>query len=523
MLRPHTLDFVVGVPHSLVSNVLPVTKELKPGCKIISGGICERPLGFEKKLARSLGFTVQGLAPIMRADDSQTVIEGAKKRLVGNVPFASHSILRKFRSFVRYWLKHNLVPLKADTDFSLEHWLDGSKYPEWRKKEIRENYVGERLLNKHFRNKSFIKRECYPQIKHARWINSRHDAFKAYTGPYFAQIEHEVFKLPHFVKYVPVLDRANYIYSRLHKEGYSYVATDHTSFEAHITKSIMKVCEIQLYSYMLKNVASRNTFLGIVKRALLKDQYCVGRSARVIGSFRASGDMCTSLGNGFTNLMVMSFLAWRNGWKECVGVIEGDDGLFRLGGRAPSSEDFKKLGFDVKMEVYDTVSEAGFCGIYFAGKHRNLIDPIWAILKSGYTMSQAMSGNFKTLNGLAKLKAYSLACLAPSTPVVCSLIRYILRCTHGFAAYSKWQGWWETIIIDQSTLDGAILSAFEGPTFEERLFVSRKWGLDIGAQFEIEKYFDGLSKFKELDNPILVNECFRRFPQWSIPYMYCRR
>mgnify|MGYP003702193899 FL=1 len=101
---------------------------------------------------------------------------------------------------MRLWLRKNLMPLKCDSDTTLEHWLEGTNYPEWRKKQLREASL--KIFNKSdYNNKSFIKREFYPEPKHARWINSRSDKFKSMTGPIFHLIESETFKNSSFVKY----------------------------------------------------------------------------------------------------------------------------------------------------------------------------------------------------------------------------------------------------------------------------------------------------------------------------------
>lgn len=38
-------------------------------------------------------------------------------------------------------------------------------------------------------------------------INSRSDAFKAFSGPFFKAIEKVVYEMPEFIKHTPVPDR----------------------------------------------------------------------------------------------------------------------------------------------------------------------------------------------------------------------------------------------------------------------------------------------------------------------------
>jgi len=45
-----------------------------------------------------------------------------------------------------------------------------------------------------------------------RLIFSRDDHYKTVVGPMFKRIEKELFKLPHFIKNVPVEQRSEYIH-----------------------------------------------------------------------------------------------------------------------------------------------------------------------------------------------------------------------------------------------------------------------------------------------------------------------
>lgn len=76
-----------------------------------------------------------------------------------------------------------------------------------------------------------------------------------------------------------------------------------------------------------------------------------------------SGDMCTSLGNGFSNKMKAEFLAYKAG-GTIDGFVEGDDGLFVTNFELRSS-DYEKLGFTIKIEEIADPCEASFCGMIF--------------------------------------------------------------------------------------------------------------------------------------------------------------
>ena len=104
-----------------------------------------------------------------------------------------------------------------------------------------------------------------------------------------------------------------------------------------------------------------------------------------IQATRMSGEMCTSLGNGFSNLMLMLFACHRIGSK-CTGVVEGDDGFFVCSPRAPTSKEFKEIGFTIKMERHDSLTTASFCGIVFDTIDKiNVTDPMEVLIGFGWS------------------------------------------------------------------------------------------------------------------------------------------
>jgi hypothetical protein len=89
----------------------------------------------------------------------------------------------------------------------------------------------------------FVKDEGYDSFKHARGINSRTDEFKVRVGPIFKLIEKEVFKLPCFIKKVPLDRRAEYILDMMGETG-PFLVSDYTAFESLFTRDIMSRVEM---------------------------------------------------------------------------------------------------------------------------------------------------------------------------------------------------------------------------------------------------------------------------------------
>ncbi len=465
---------------------------------------------FEKRstLAYSLGMHLEGFAPLgPDIRDAKNIVRGATHRFCREVPKSKYD--RQIRNFVRLWLRKNMQPLSVEADFSLETWLSETKYPAWRKEELRNCEEPSNM----FKNKSFIKSEFYPSPKHARWINSRTDFFKKITGPYFHAIEKEIFKREEFIKTVPVMDRSQYIFDKLYSPGASYLETDYTSFEASIVPSFQKICEFQLYSYMLRNCPNQREILDLIKKGLGSIQKCHMRHAngKAFASTvaRMSGDMCTSLGNGFTNLMLIKFMAHIHNWKECDCVIEGDDGLVRINGRLPDENFFSDIGFIIKKNINSDLGNAGFCQISYAGQnYSNLVDPIKNIVHFGWSMSRLATGNRDLLRQLLLAKAFSLICETQHTPIISKLALKTIEILKGteirkdLFTYDPEQ-WWMEQVLDFNRVEECMRLARQGPSDEQRQFVADKWCVSVPDQLEAEKYIEKISDVQPLDIPCL--------------------
>lgn len=438
-------------------------------------------------------------------------------------PQVSKRELRRLRSFVRKWLRDNLTPLSVEELPSVEEWLRHANYSQARKAELYSAWeehgnkfrMDKKTMRKLMMCNSFVKREWYPKPKHARGINSRSDAFKCLTGPYFHAIEDKLFKLPWFVKHVRVPDISRYFMERLPTSGVTYVATDHTSFEAHMTPDILHAVEFQLYAWMWSRLPDRRRILGIVSKALAGKNVCRFKNliAEVKGC-RMSGDMCTSLGNGFTNLMVMLYTCEKRGSK-CTGVVEGDDGLFAIWGDVPTLDDFKEVGMTLKLEIHGKANLAGFCGIYCDEKLKeNVVDPAEMLVKFGWTMSQRMHGGPKVMKGLLRAKGFSLANEAPTCPIVKSLAKYALRVTEGskpiFGEVHGQLSWWDARVLEGVDLTTGKLSPklalkLERPVaIENREVVDQVFGIDRATQLSIEGYLDSLDTIQPLRHPAIM-------------------
>lgn len=469
----------------------------------------------------SLGVDIPGVAP-PKPDLScpVTAEAGIRKRFLHRPPRPDPLMLQRFSQFVRNWLKNNLVPLSAESDTSVLSWLNKCSYPLWRKDELLKLWdLRFGLLDpiKDFVVKSFIKDETYPEFKHARGINSRSDMFKIKVGPIFRLIEEQVFKLPYFIKKIPVADRPRYIVDHLCFEGAKFFEGDFKAFESHFTREIMESCEFLLFEYMTQNLPEGREWMSLVRDVIGGRNHCCYKYFTVdVDATRMSGEMDTSLANGFANLMLLLFLFDQKGIVPKV-VVEGDDSLSSFVGDAPTESDFEKLGFTIKCGVRENLNEASFCGIIFHPNDLiNITDPLDVLVNFGWAGRSYVNARRGRLLALLRCKSLSYAHQYPGSPIIQALAHYGLKATSGvdvryFIENDRSLSLWE-----REELRSAVNCAIPVPTpvpINTRLLMERLYGVSVSKQIEIENYLSSLTRIQPLAGPIcdLVfhSDCYR--------------
>jgi hypothetical protein len=439
--------------------------------------------------------------------DPETMVAGVRKRFAFAPPSPDELKMERLGRFVDQWLATNMTPLPPDSDTSVQTWLSKCLYPTSRKQELLR--VHEEIPSiwddpKYLKCKGFMKDEFYPEFKHVRGINSRHDRFKTAVGPIFKLIEDQLYQHPAFIKHVPVADRPRVIRDALYTIGAKYVATDYTAFESLFTRLVMETVEFRLYKYMTQWLPEHNEFKKILDEVIGGRNVIDYKNFRVeIDATRMSGEMCTSLGNGFSNLMFMLFVCSELG-SEALGFVEGDDGIFRVTGPLPSSADFEKLGLVIKLEVHEDLSAASFCGIIFDPEECiNITDPRKVLASFGFTTRQYARASGRLKRTLLRCKALSYAHQYPGCPIIGSLAKYGLRMTRGYDVAHFARERWSTGIWEREKLLNLLGTDIpEVPVgFRTRLLVEKLYGITVDVQIAIEIYLDNLNELRPLDIP----------------------
>lgn len=385
-------------------------------------------------------------------NDPLTILGGLMKRIAREPGAFPAHLKRSLRQYVDNWCKDNLTPLTEVPDF--ESWIENAPYTAKRKAALIEAHLfglqyGDLLggisLPKKYKNRvnCFVKSEVYEKYKQARGIFSRPDLFKVVVGPIFQAISDHVFHattadnggMNPFIKTVPVRDRPAEILKLLLRANADYIVTDYSSYEAHFTVELMNLIEMRLYHYMTKLLPIHDNFMKLLHDSIQGENIMkFGRrlTAKLIAK-RMSGEMNTSLGNGFSNYMMLKWLTWRRDPLAVVrAVVEGDDGLFTVFPKeaTPTTKDFTDVGAIIKLEKQESLSEASFCGLVFDLDDQAVIaDPLKHMAKVGWYQKRHV--NCKTLDGVALLRArgYSFVYQYPGCPVLEELGRWLLRNT----------------------------------------------------------------------------------------------
>jgi len=497
---------------------LPKILEIKEGVTITAP---KPSSGLRRPVVKvDLGPHVRGAAlPHADPADPGTMEAGVRKRSAFKAPRPDTLRLERLRCFVRKWVRHNLVPLAPDTDLSVESWLRECSYPQTRKEELWQKWLRLKSIKdpskKYKLCKGFMKDESYIDWKHARGINSRSDEFKCFVGPIFKRIEEILYKDHHFIKHVPVADRPQYIRDLLYKVGAKYISTDYTAFESLFIAELMDCCEFELYDYMTEFLPNHDDFMGTIRAVLAG----VNTSEFKFFTFsvpatRMSGEMNTSLGNGFSNLMFMLFLCEELG-STVDGVVEGDDGEFRVDGPIPTSKDFESLGLVIKLEEHDDLCTASFCGLIFDPEELiNITEPLKALCNFGWTTNNYYKAKRSTKMALLKAKSLSYAHQYPGCPIISRLAMYGLRMTRSVSPrhlrHFVAEKWRTSLFIREETLKA--LAYFEDNSFNvphketglrTRMLMERKFGITVEVQLSIESYLNGKDDLSPIDHPLM--------------------
>jgi hypothetical protein len=285
----------------------------------------------------------------------------------------------------------------------------------------------------------------------------------------------------------------------------------------------MTEVEFQLYAYMTAALPTGAAWFKEVAETLGGFQTCKYKGFEVGGvSSRMSGEMCTSLGNSFANLMIFLFVASKAGIKEedISGFVEGDDGLFKFESHQDIDDSlFTKLGLTIKIEKHTELNQASFCGLIFDPDSLIIItDPREVLADFAWAGPRYVKCRDVRLLELLKAKSLSFLHQYPGCPIIQELALYGLRMT----AQIPLERFLESTKMNQWERD-QLLAAVEYMTTHEvedlvrpvstksREMVYLMYGIPTHEQLRIEKML-----YKKHDlSPIDLGEASYMPSEWE--------
>lgn len=429
-----------------------------------------------------------GVARIPDFKDDTAAIAAAIKRVLQKQD-VDYRVLEEFRTFVRQWLQRNLEPIPEIelTEANLDkYWLDNSKYNQAKKsmfhQRLREFLAGD--SKGLYDCKSFVKKECYDDFKYPRLISSRSDKWKAVCAIYVKEIEHRVIYNEHFIK---GKNKHEFVHRLTHiQDNFLHLyETDYSSFEGSFSRELMCACELQLFTYMLKY---NRRILSLIRTLYHGGNRMFFRGSGQItcrGS-RMSGDMWTSLCNGFTNMMLFLFAVSKSSasGKDFDYVVEGDDGLLATNFRL-ETQPIAALGFKLKIHEAENLNHLSFCGICV---HNDLFVPdITRTLRAlPYTFDEGCRRSSRRRREMARAKAFSLLHESSGIPILQPLAKRMIYLTQGSAVRERDFDWWEREwLLPDDFMDE---HKYTRPiTSDMRLFVERRFDITVQEQLVLEE------------------------------------
>lgn len=417
-----------------------------------------------------------------------------------------------------------IEPDHPDTDLSVDAWLETTNYTDAEKQLFREQAEDLNMSRKDKACKCFIKAETYPELKYPRPIKSRSRKFKTKMGPAFARINKALFSLKGKIgrewmaKEWPIDQRMEELMETL-KIFLRKILTDFSSFESHFIDVFMYVIEFPFYVWVTCRIKALAEFRKDLE-TLLQTNECLFKHFKLYCMSRASGEMNTSSGNGWVNLILFTYTSRVKGAVKAAGKFEGDDGATGTlpDEASPTTQDYKDLGWICKLESVTEISHASFCGIVAHPVDKiNVCDIRQYVVDFGWTKQAYLNAKQTTILALIRAKGYSAVYQYPACPIIDALGHYALRMTNNDEIKRKFEKMCKNMKFASNRYKAEqfrqLMDRFQMKIPERRLtppdtriLVQQLYNITVAQQIKIEKYLDEKQDISPLNFDMPVPE-----------------
>jgi hypothetical protein len=244
---------------------------------------------------------------------------------------------------------------------------------------------------------------------------------------------------------------------------------------------VMEAIEVQLYRHFGVPESIIDVITG---QNQLQDRR--GRFRARVKATRMSGEMNTSLGNSFTNIMLMLYCCHCHG-VNVEGCVEGDDGVFGTDAEL-SGEWFAQLGFKLDLVRTMTVNTAGFCSMFWSTDGTLMCDPL-RLVRLGWSLNVNSRAGQKFRTEMLGSTAMCLAYELGGCPIYWAWAKKFARL--GRVADSYWTRYeLESAGVEYVATPGFLVlkegAVIKAPTYDTRVDYAVLYGISIAAQMDIE-------------------------------------
>jgi hypothetical protein len=363
--------------------------------------------------------------------DSLCVAYGLFNRIAVFMRDPHPVIMRMFLDHVDTKVLPTLRPVEDIP--TMEEWLESTKYTRKMKNQILSDWNNEVIspiqIPKQSHCKSFIKLEQYPEFKQPRIINGREMATIMTYANLIVAAEHSLYKHEWLVKKIAVTNRAGNLAENFPTVGGHIIGSDFTSFECSISHTLLHLVEKRMLKHMFRNTGFESQideYYELV--ANTNTMVFKNMKASVFGK-RMSGDRTTSFGTCLIMIALFSFVfEYYN--LEYVIRVEGDDVIAWVNHLFPV-DIFDLLGFSIKLDHYEQVNYASFCGLIFDDSHNILTNPMKVILNTPWVDAKYRDSKCTKIRALQRAKALSILYQYPGCPVLGPYAAMVLRASTG--------------------------------------------------------------------------------------------
>jgi hypothetical protein len=222
-----------------------------------------------------------------------------------------------------------------------------------------------------------------------------------------------------------------------------------------------------------------------------------------------SGEMNTSLGNGFVNLMLFIFIMEEMGNTEFNCAVEGDDLVASFEGEYPTAKMYSDLGFTIKIEPKTKLSDAAFCGLIFDNDELiSITDPIKVMLNLPWSNHKFTNAGPRLRRRLLKSKALSAYHQYRGVPIVQSFAKNIIRLLGNTRADHRQLSTYKHQELLQLMAKGMPEEIPVG--IRTRELMEKQFKFKIKDQIELEEFFDSMTSLEEWSHPLLDDYCSKK-------------